>query len=581
MRLPQISVPKILLVALLALFAVEGVVLSFLMPIFQNPDEQIHYGTVQYWAEPKEKTWEIYAYESGKYFIDAKDIRTSNLPEEMVRSAYIAKFNELTFERQNIQNFSDESLEKQIVENDWKRYVDVSPSAVSGTKSVYYLFASWLEHLFSDESIFTRIFSMRMLGVAFGAVTVLLAYLTARKIGFSGNASLLFMTLVAFQPMFVATAAQVNIDIALVFSFSLFLYAGVSFLKACDPESDSEISGSRIPPKAGRQAGMTILKLGLLAVFAAVLGLFSKGPGIVLVAALYPLFVWGAYRKYTLDSRFRGNDKTEEEEEDKARFLDYARNDREAGRNDKKGARNDKVRKFFGYIGIATITLVGLALLAVPKDYLIGITNATALSKFDSPLESIGKYLDKTTDTGVLRDSSLSYWGNFGWLDTPISGWMLSVINWIEIVGFVTVLVYLLVPVLKKMDWIAAVAALPRNDKMGWVPERRYLVFFLAMILALQFAIRFYDWRVFDATGQILIGQPGRYFLPNLIGHLVLVVVGVGIAVSWMKRWIAAVATLPRNDKIDFEMILKILALAMILLQLHAIVNVIIPRYYL
>lgn len=552
------------LAALLALFVIQGTVLSFLIPAFQNPDEQIHYGTVQHWAEPKEKTWKIKAYEKDEYTIDTKNIRTSNLPEEMVQSAHILKFNELTFERQNIQNFSDESLERQITENNWKRYVNVSPSAVSGTKSVYYLFASWLERFFSDESIFTRIFSMRVLGVAFGAATVLLMYLTVRKIGFSEKISLIFTVLVAFQPMFAITAAQVNIDIALVFSFSLFLYAGVSFLKACDPESDSEVPGSRI------KSGMTILKFGLLAVLAAVLGFFSKGPGIVLVVALYPLFVWGAYQKYTLDSRFRGND-------------------REAGRDDRKVVRNDKVWKFFAYLGITTVMLVGLVFFAAPKEYLASITNATALSKFDSPLESIGKYLDKTIDTGEFRDSSLSYWGNFGWLDTPIPGWILSIINWIEIVGFVAVLMYLLVPVLSRV-----IPGLTRNldsrfrgndregdDRMGWLPERRYLVFFLGMILALQLAIRFYDWRVFDATGQVLIGQPGRYFLPNLIGHLVLVVVGVGLMVSWVKRWIAAVATLPRNDKIDFEMILKIFALAMILLELHAIVNVIIPRYYL
>ncbi|MBP9751312.1 MAG: DUF2142 domain-containing protein [Candidatus Moranbacteria bacterium] len=575
------------LAALLALFAVEGAVLSFLIPMFQNPDEQVHYGTAQHWAEPKEKTWEIHAYESGKYFIDAKDIRTSNLPEEMVQSASIAKFNELTFERQNIQNFSDKSLEKQITENDWKRYVDVSPTATSGTKSVYYLFASWLERFFSDESIFTRIFSMRMLGVAFGAATVLLMYLTVRKIGLSEKTSLLFTTLVAFQPMFAITAAQVNIDVALIFSFSLFLYAGVSFLRSVDSstrklarndkEGDAAKGTGFFATLRMTDGGLGMTKWAIIAIIAAVLGLLSKGPGIVLVAALYPLFVWGAYQRYT-------------------RSLDYARDDR-------KEARNDKVRKFFAYLGITTITLVGFGLLAVPKDYLIGITNATALSKFDSPLESIGKYLDKTMRQGEFRDTLLSYWGNFGWLDTPIPEWILSVINWIEIVGFVAVLMYLLAPVLKKMDWIAAVAVLPRNDKVGRVPERKYLVFFLGMIISLQFAIRFYDWRVFDATGQVLIGQPGRYFLPNLIGHLVLVVVGVGIAVSWVRGIVIpslsrnlGILRYAQNDKIGtgffatlrmtdgektFEMILKILALAMILLQLYAIVNVIIPRYYL
>ena len=395
---------------------------------------------------------------------------------------------------------------------------EINTVSVSNTPlSFYYTISSAIVDFLESHDTQTKMFVLRIFSLFIGVFFVFLSYHIIRTVGFSKKASALFSATIAFQPMFSFMSAIVNIDVALFLTFALYTYLGVLLLK----------NG----PNA---------KNILLLISSAVLGIAAKGPGVILIATTCILFGNILLRRYA-----------------------------------------PSPKKILISAGVLSILITGTIAFFAPRDYLVKITKMSSSSEFDSPLESIGKYLNKTMRESEFRDSSLSYWGNFGWLDTPISGWILSVINWIEIIGFVAVLVYLLMPVLKKMNWIAAVAALPRNDKTGWVPERRYLVFFLGMILALQFAIRFYDWRVFDTSGQVLIGQPGRYFLPNLIGHLVLVVVGVRLAVSWVKHWIAAVATLPRNDKIDFEMILKILALAMILLQLYAIVNVIIPRYYL
>ena len=87
------------------------------------------------------------------------------------------------------------------------------------------------------------------------------------------------------------------------------------------------------------------------------------------------------------------------------------------------------------------------------------------------------------------------------------------------------------------------------------------------MIFFLQLAIRFYDWRVFDTTGKIVIGTPGRYFLPTLIPHLIILVTGLGFLIT--------------KNKTQFTTLLKALALSMILLCLYAVFDVIIPRYYL
>ena len=481
MNLRQIPTLRIISDLIFSIFLLKGVFLSLLVPIFQNPDEQIHYGTIQYRAEPREKDWEIR--EIGRRDLASSDISTYGLSEEVIRSAQSVQFDEIKFEKQNVQNFS-QSTEDEILRNDWKHHVDTYPTSASGTKSVYYGIAAWLERLLSDESIFTRIFTMRLLGVLFGLGTVILAYLTAKKIGFPEGLSLLFTTIIAFQPMLSITGAQVNIDIALIFAFSLFFYASISFMKDTD------------------------WRHALLAVFAAILGLFSKGPGIVLVVLLYPLSVWFAHRKLRLPGK-----------------------------------------RFTILLVITTLLLASTLLLIVPRNYLVNITNFTAQSQFDSPFESIEKYLGKTLNPGELRDTSLSYWGQFGWLDSSIPDWSLSIVLFITIIGFIGTVFYLL-----------------SRKKIPYLPEHKYLVLSLGMIIALQIAIRFYDWRVFDYTGKILIGQPGRYFLPNIVPHLLFIVTGIGFLLHRKTRFILA---------------MKILALATILFQLHAIVNVIIPRYYL
>lgn len=482
MNLRQISDSKIILGFILALFVIKGAILSFLMPALQNPDEQIHYGTVQFLSESKEKNWPIQ--ELPKRTNNASDISTYGLSEETIKTAQSIQFDAVKFEKQNIQDFSNNGSEEEVLHNNWKRYIDIYPSSTSGTKSIYYQIASWVEQLFSDESIFTRMFLARFLASLFGFGIVVLVYLTSRKVGFSENLALLFTALVAFQPMFSITGAQVNIDIALVFAFSLFVYAGVSLMKDIN------------------------WKYALLAIFSAILGLFSKGPGIVLVAMLYPLFALCAYQKLQISKE-----------------------------------------RFATLLAATTFLLIATILLVVPKSYFIGITNFTAQSKFNSPVESIGKYFDKTLTIGELRDTILSYWGQFGWLDSSIPGWSLDIIIFITIAGFIGTIWYLF-----------------SRKKFEYLPEKKYLVFFLGMIIALQIAIRFYDWRVYDYTGQILIGQPGRYFLPNIIAHLLIVITGIGFLLRQESRFVLA---------------MKVLTLAMILLQLHAIVNVIIPRYYL
>jgi 4-amino-4-deoxy-L-arabinose transferase-like glycosyltransferase len=492
--------PLFWLFVILITFFLKGVFLVILFPIFQFPDEQTHFAQTERWAEPKEKNWEIKNVEG--FSSDSSDIRTYHYPEEIINSGYYTQFDEVKSQKENTQAFTNDATglnEKTIAENSWKQYLDLYPSSTADTWSVYYLIGSWIEHNLANTTIFTRLFSVRFLSVIFGTLVILLSYSTAKIIGFSERKSLIITALVAFQPMFAATAAMVNIDIALIFSFSFFIYAAISLLKS----------------------GFSLCDITLL-LLAIILGIFSKGPGIVLVVASLPLIAFLAYDRF-----------------------------------------KPSLHKLFWQIFLSGFLIIASVFLFIPQEYLISITNISATSKFDSPIISLSAYASKTLDTGSLLRTESSYWGNFGWLDTKISDTIIKTIALIELVSLIGMILYLvsgfqigLGKTIKK--WF--------GESKEYLPERKYIVLFLGMMLALQLAIRFYDWRIFDAFGKIYIGQPGRYFLPNIIPHIIMLVTGLGF--------------FTRNKR-QFDILLRVLTILMILLSLYSIVDVIIPRYYL
>lgn len=517
---------KLFIIAILSLFILKGVFLSLLIPLFQNPDEQIHYGTIQHWAEPREKTWEVLRYNPGEHTTNnPNDVRTYRLSQEVSETAAMMGFDEIKFQGQNTQNFDDTATENIIHENSWHRYVETTPSAVSGTWSWYYLIGAKIEHWFSGEDIFARMIALRFFSVLLGIGVIAFSYLAIKKIGFSDLESLLIVGLIAFQPMFSASAAQINIDIALIFSFALFIYAGIGLLQS-DKKKTLEILGW----------------IALL-IIASSLGILAKGPGIVLAAMIFPLFIYTGVDIFR--QRFSG----------KTAIL-----------------RMSGCMLWFSFCLIILI-FGGCIATIVPTSYWTSITHASATSKFDSPLESLSDYLGKTISSRAFHRSAVSYWGNFGWLDTQISGDVFEYIWFVEIVGLFGVLLSLLSGTWYGTRWLAQ----RQNSflrhiseyfshKRDFLPKRALILSLIILSLALQFAIRFYDWRVFDATGKILIGTPGRYFLPMITAHIILLVTGLGFFC---------------RSRIQFQWLLKSLLVCMILLSTYSFFDIILLRYYL
>mgnify|MGYP003552777521 FL=1 len=344
MKILNFSVQKSAIFSMIVpVFILNGLFFALLLPSFQNPDEAVHYSTVQHWAEPKIKDWQIK--EEPKKLFDSSNISTLNFSEEITRAAQAVDFDEIKSSSQNTQDFSDKATESSINANTWSRWVDTTPSAVSGTQSWYYLVSSWIERWLADQDIFTRMLAIRLFSVLLGFMAVWLAYLTLLKIGFSRVESTLIAGLIAFQPMLGVTAAQINIDIALIFAFALFTYAGISLLR-----------DSSTPPAFGEASlGITknriwMMRYGIIAILAAILGITAKGPGIVLVGAIVPLFSYVTWKRYIHRASFRMT-----------------------------------TQKLFSAAAIL-IMIAGTVLVTAFPTYFESITRASAESQFDSPL---------------------------------------------------------------------------------------------------------------------------------------------------------------------------------------------------
>ena len=158
-------------------------------------------------------------------------------------------------------------------------------------------------------------------------------------------------------------------------------------------------------------------------------------------------------------------------------------------------------------------------------------------------------YLSKSLTLGRFALSSRTYWGSLGWFD-----------------GFVEKNFTDFVWTIQTLSAFGIILFLFSKKRLAFLPPKKYVLFLIGMIVALQFGIRMADWKVFSETGKLILGTPGRYFLPNLVSHIALVFIGLG--------------ALLRKESY-FKNILSAGLILMFSFSLYLILNVIIPRYYL
>lgn len=162
---------------------------------------------------------------------------------------------------------------------------------------------------------------------------------------------------------------------------------------------------------------------------------------------------------------------------------------------------------------------------------------------------SLGDYLNKSLTPGRLALSSRTYWGSLGWNDDLIVNNLTTFLWPIQIISAIGLILFLFT-----------------RNKPDFLPEKKFIIFLIAMIIALQLGIRLADWNVFRAIGTIELGTPGRYFLPNLATHFILVMVGLGMLFGKREY---------------FKNILLGSVLLLFFFSLYLTIDVILPRFYL
>lgn len=145
--------------------------------------------------------------------------------------------------------------------------------------------------------------------------------------------------------------------------------------------------------------------------------------------------------------------------------------------------------------------------------------------------------------------TSTDYWGGISWTRDNYSNEFVKVIWVIEILSTAGILFYLF-----------------SKRRLEFLPEKKYILFFLLLLLALQIGVRFNNWRITASGSELLYGTPGRYFIPNLAVHMAIIFTGLGM--------------LARKKKY-FDTVLLAGLVFMLAFSLHIIFNVIIPRFYL
>lgn len=113
-------------------------------------------------------------------------------------------------------------------------------------------------------------------------------------------------------------------------------------------------------------------------------------------------------------------------------------------------------------------------------------------------------------------------------------------------------------------------------EKLDFLPEKKYIIFLLGMIVLLQLGIRFADWIFFQQTGSIETGTPGRYFLPNIAAHIILVFTGLRMLIEVISSQGGSA-----KGREYFEKSLIVGLILMMTFMMYIIFDVIILRYYL
>jgi hypothetical protein len=215
---------------------------------------------------------------------------------------------------------------------------------------------------------------------------------------------------------------------------------------------------------------------------------------------------------------------------------------------EKVNRQTKKIR--YGIYGTCSVATISIIIFLFQR--FLSINSSTT-----NIIETIPAYLDKTITFGRFVLPSSTYWGNLSWVNSALLGNVPNIILTVETAALVGLGLLLFS---KKF----------KGDYPSFLPSKKYIVFLIGMIIALQIGVRIADWSVFSRLGSMKwsLGTPGRYFLPNLASHILLVGAGLGALLAYFKK-----------EK-NFEPLLLAILIGMFSFMMYLTFDVIILRFY-
>lgn len=205
------------LVILLVLALIKSLVWMLMTPIFQVPDENLHFGLIQYLGE-------------NNRFPAPKTSRHVSL--ELVKAAQAVNFNWM--KSHPVWQGLPLDWQQQIKSIDFqakKTFSDYQSMGGQKLPKVYSIIGAVVYKIFSRADFFWKFYSLRFLSVIFGLITVYLTYLIALSFFKRPVLALSAAAAVAFHPMASVIFSSVTYDSLAILASTVFLYFAVKFIR--------------------------------------------------------------------------------------------------------------------------------------------------------------------------------------------------------------------------------------------------------------------------------------------------------------------------------------------------------------
>ncbi len=492
----QLSV-KFILFLVLGAFFFRGLFLIGVFPIFKGQDESRHYNTIQYLSTGKAKEYQKDS--QGKYLInkqDKQDLSTYHYSNEISEAVLISQHKQIRgnyYDKINFTNKLDgygEKNFKNIQHSKAQHFYppDIATSAFGKDSiSLYHWGLSILERKLAKQNIFVRYSMMRIISVILGMIMLWLAYGVFRVVGFNKKQGLILMAIISFQPKLVIYFTNINYDALLIPLWTGFVLASILIMK----------KGWNF------NRGLSLLSLFILAIITKPSALPLIGVGVYLVGRTF-------YAKF----------------------------------------KKQKINWFvIGLLG----GVIGYGSYSLMKK--VGITSLFS----GQYLNSLGDYLKVSLSR--IDGSSANYWGVIRWSANNLTMSFVKIIWAIEWVAWLGLGMWIIGPwvkrAVKKINFKLPSCSVLKNkcplvsgvivvyekvkkqfqknnfNLKSW--QKKYFWLMLLFIFVLQVGIRVADWKIFTNSGGLALGTPGRYWLPNIVPHFVLLAMGLKIVTGFSK----------------------------------------------